>query len=162
MPPRISAYREQPKGHHRRQRTKSKELPSRAVCIRNYLAVFTQRGARTALHLALPRRPAGGANLIDSESSDDGVLLSARKEQVGDALHTRHYIAPHRYHVDPSAGTVPAGYRPVTIAGIPCYSNQLPPPFVVPHPLSFPGGGLGTRHLVNPKFSLRLIVLLCG
>ena len=54
-------------------------------------------------------------------------LLSARKEQVGDALHTRHYIAPHRYHEDPSAGTVPAGYRPVTIAGIPCYSNQQPP-----------------------------------
>ena len=44
---------------------------------------------------------------------------------MGDALHTRHYIAPHRYHEDPSAGTVPAGYRPVT-AGIPCYSNQQP------------------------------------
>ena len=27
-----------------------------------------------------------------------------------------------------------------------------PPPLVVPHPLSFPGGGLGDRHLVNPKF----------
>ena len=70
---------------------------------------------------------AGGPNLIDSESSDNGILLSARKEQVGDALHTRHYIAPHRYHEDPLAGTVPAGYRPVTIAGIPCYSNQQPP-----------------------------------
>ena len=46
---------------------------------------------------------------------------------MGDALHTRHYIAPHRYHEDPSAGTVPPGYRPVTIAGIPCYSNQQPP-----------------------------------
>ena len=87
----------------------------------------TQLGARTALHIALPPRPAGGPNLIDSESSDDGVLLSARKEQVGDALHTRHYIAPHRYHEDPSAGTVPAGYHPINIAGIPCYSNQQPP-----------------------------------
>ena len=28
------------------------------------------------------------------------------------------------------------------------------PPLVVPHPLSFPGGGLGDRHLVNPKSSL--------
>ena len=37
---------------------------------------------------------------------------------MGDALHTRHYIAPHRYHEDPSAGTVPPGYRPVTIAGL--------------------------------------------
>ena len=28
-----------------------------------------------------------------------------------------------------------------------------PPPLVVPHPLSFPGGGgVGDRHLVNPKF----------
>ena len=105
----------------------SKELPSRAVPIHNCLATLTQLGARTALHKALPPRPAGGANLIDSESSDDGVLLSARKEQVGDALHTRHYIAPHRCHEDPPAGTVPAGYRPVTIAGIPCYSNQQPP-----------------------------------
>ena len=105
----------------------SKELPSRAVPTRNYLAILTQLGARTALHIALPPRPAGGPNLIDSESSDDGVLLSARKEQVGDALHTRHYIAPHRYHEDPSAGTVPAGYHPVNIAGIPCYSNKQPP-----------------------------------
>ena len=46
---------------------------------------------------------------------------------MGGALHTRHYIAPHRCQEDPSAGTVPAGYRPVTIAGIPCYSNQQPP-----------------------------------
>ena len=105
----------------------SKELPSRALPICNYLAILIQLGARTALHMALPPRPAGGPNLIDSESSDDGVLLLARKEQVGDALHTRYYIAPHRYHEDPSAGTVPAGYRPVTIAGIPCYSNQQPP-----------------------------------
>ena len=46
---------------------------------------------------------------------------------MGDALHTRHYIAPHQYHEDPSAGMVPPGYRPVTIAGILCYSNQQPP-----------------------------------
>ena len=58
----------------------SKELPSRAVPIRNYLAILTQLGARTALHIALPPRPAGGPNLIDSESSYDGVLLSAHKE----------------------------------------------------------------------------------
>ena len=105
----------------------SKEPPSRAVPIRNYLAILTQLGACTALHMALPPRPVGGPNLIDSESADGGVLLSARKEQVGDALHTRHYIAPHRYHENPSAGTVPARYRPVTIAGIPCYSNQQLP-----------------------------------
>ena len=58
----------------------SKEVPSRAVPIRNYLAVLTQLGARTTFHVALPPRPAGGANLINSESSNDGVLLSARKE----------------------------------------------------------------------------------
>ena len=28
---------------------------------------------------------------------------------------TRHYIAPHRYHEDPSADTVPMGYHPVAI-----------------------------------------------
>ena len=105
----------------------TKELPSRAVPIRNYLAILTQLGARTALHIALAPRAAGGPNLIDSESSNDGVLLSARKEQVGEALHMRPYIAPHRYHEDLSAGTVPAGFGPVTIAGIPCYSNQQPP-----------------------------------
>ena len=38
-----------------------------------------------------------------------------------------------------------------------------PPPFVVPHPLSFPrGGGWGTVTWSTQKFSLRLIVLLCG
>ena len=46
---------------------------------------------------------------------------------MGDALHTRHYIASHQCHKDPSAGTVPAGHRPVTFAGIPYYSNQQPP-----------------------------------
>ena len=75
----------------------SRELPSRAVPIRNYLAILTQLGTRTALHVELPPRPAGGPNLLDSESSDDGIVPSARKEQVGDALHTRHYVAPHRY-----------------------------------------------------------------
>ena len=30
--------------------------------------------------------------------------------------------------------------------------NYPPPPRVVPHPLSFPGGGGGGCHLVNPKF----------
>ena len=38
----------------------SKELPSRAVPIPNYLAILTQLGACTALHVALPPRPAGG------------------------------------------------------------------------------------------------------
>ena len=52
----------------------SEELPSRAVPIRNYLAILTQLGARTALHIALLPRPAGGPNLIDNESSDDGDL----------------------------------------------------------------------------------------
>ena len=88
----------------------SKEMSSRAVPIHNYLAIITRLGACTALHIALPSRPAGGPNLVHSESSDDGVLLSACKEQVVDALHTRHYIAPHRYHEDPSAGTVPGEF----------------------------------------------------
>ena len=61
----------------------SKELPSRAVAIRNYLAILTQLGARTALHIALSPRPAGGSNLIDSESSDDCILLSPCKELNG-------------------------------------------------------------------------------
>ena len=85
----------------------NKELPSPAVPICNYLAILAQLGARTALHIALPPRRAGARGLIDSESSHDGVLLSAYKEQVGDALHTRHHIAPHRYHEDPLAGKVP-------------------------------------------------------
>ena len=105
----------------------SRELPSRAVPIRNYLAILTQLGACTALHVELPPRPAGGPNLLDNESSDDGILPSARKEQAGDALHTRHYVAPHRYHEDPSTGTMPAGYHPTTIAGIKCYSNLKQP-----------------------------------
>ena len=30
--------------------------------------------------------------------------------------------------------------------------SHHPPPFDVPHPLSFPGGGGGGHHLVNPKY----------
>ena len=40
--------------------------------ISNYLAVLTQLGARTAVLVELPPRPAGGPNLLDSESSNDG------------------------------------------------------------------------------------------
>ena len=35
-------------------------------------------------------------------------------------------------------------------------------PLVVPHPLSFPGGGGVTVTWSTQNFSLRLIVLLCG
>ena len=59
------------------------KLPSRAVPIRNYLAILTQPGARTALHVALPPRSAGGPNLIDNERSNDGFLLSTRKHKWG-------------------------------------------------------------------------------
>ena len=40
--------------------------------------------------------------------------------------------------------------------------HTLPPPLVVPHPLSFPGGGGGTVTWSTQNFSLRLIVLLLG
>ena len=48
-----------------------------------------------------------------------------------------------------------------------CHSSTqihkyLPPPLVIPHPLSFPGGGVGDRHLVNPKFFVAAhCVVLC-
>ena len=90
----------------------NQELPSRAVPIRNYLVILTQLGARTTLHIPLPPRPAGGPNLIDGESSDDGVLLSSRKEQVGDALHTRHYIAPTPVPRRPLGGQSARGIPP--------------------------------------------------
>ena len=63
-------------------------LPSRAVFIRNYLAMLTELGARTRPHVELPPRSAWGPNLLDSESSSNGILLSAREEQLGDASHT--------------------------------------------------------------------------
>ena len=44
----------------------------------------------------------------------------------------------------------------------PCPPFLPPPPLVVPHPLSFPGGGWGTVTWSTQNFSLRLIVLLCG
>ena len=31
-------------------------------------------------------------------------------------------------------------------------NGYYPPPLVLPHPLSFPRGGVGDRHLLNPKF----------
>ena len=67
---------------------------------------------------------------------------------MGDTLHTRHYIAPHRYHEDPSAGTVPAGYRPVTIVGIPCYSNQQPPT----RTSLYSDGSLQTVEIAGPEY----------
>ena len=39
--------------------------------------------------------------------------------------------------------------------------SKVPPPLVVPHPLSFPGEGGGTVIWSTQNFSLRLIVLLC-
>ena len=81
----------------------------------NYLAILTQLGACIVVHVELPPRLAGGPNLLDSESSDAGILLSARHEQVGHALQTHHYVAPDRYHDEPSAGTDPASY-PISLS----------------------------------------------
>ena len=61
----------------------SKELPPRAVPIRNYLAILTQLGARTALHVVIPPRPAGGPNLTDGESSNDGSFCQPVKNKWG-------------------------------------------------------------------------------
>ena len=76
-------------------------LPPKVVPIRHYLSILTQLGARTALQVDLPQvdlppRPAGRPNPLDSESSDDGVILTARKEQVGDTQHTRHYLVAYQ------------------------------------------------------------------
>ena len=59
-------------------------LPSHATPIHNYPSILNQLGARTTLHIASPERPAGGPELFDSESSDDGAMLHARTPQVGD------------------------------------------------------------------------------
>ena len=101
---------------HNPQRT----LLARAVHIRNYQSILSELGACTALHVELPQRPPRGPNLIDSESSKDGIMHKAREEQVGNLLHTRHYIDPCQNCKDPSAGAIPPGYEPTTIAGIPC------------------------------------------
>ena len=61
---------------------------AKAVPIHGYLSILTQLGARTALHVDLPQRPCGGPNLIDSESSNDGIKLWARKEEVDNLSHT--------------------------------------------------------------------------
>ena len=102
-------------------------LPAKAVPIRNYLPILTQFGAGTALHIKLPRRPAGGPNLIHTESSDDGILLAPPDQQVGNPQHARYHMGPCKYHDDPSFGGVPPGYNPTTIAGIQCYSNMQNP-----------------------------------
>ena len=62
-------------------------------------------------------------NLLDSQSFDDGTLLSIRKEQMRDALETRHYMALHRSHNGPLVDMNSAGYHPVTVVGIPCELN---------------------------------------
>ena len=84
-------------------------LLSHATPIHNYLSILIQLGARAALHFALSERPAGGPELIDSKSSDNGAVLQACTPQVGDPQHTRHYVAPIRCAEDPSTGRIPLG-----------------------------------------------------
>ena len=51
--------------------------------------------------------------------------------------------------------------RQLQLFKVRCMLASTPPPLVVPHPLSFPGGGGGVTWSTQ-NFSLRLIVLLCG
>ena len=44
-------------------------------CLSENLAFLIWLGVDTALHVAPPQLPAGGPNVIDMESVDDGVLL---------------------------------------------------------------------------------------
>ena len=76
----------------------SNRSPAKAVPIRNYLSILNQLSARTTLHVELPQRPAGRPNLIDSESSNDGVMLTACEEKLGNPVHAKHYIDPYWYH----------------------------------------------------------------
>ena len=55
-----------------------------------------------------------------------------------------------------------AGTNVSLLPPCPPFLPPPPPPLVVPHPLSFPGGGWGTVTWSTQNFSLRLIVLLCG
>ena len=101
----------------------SKDLASRAVPIRNYLAILTQLGARTALHIALPPRPAGGPTSSIATTPMTASPCQPTKNRWG-MPSTCATTLPHTGATKtPSAGIVPAGYRPVTIAGIPCNSK---------------------------------------
>ena len=94
-------------------------LLAKAVRICNYRSILSQLGAHTALHVDLSQRPCGGPNLIDSESSNDGIM----SEHARSKWATRHTLDT--ASIRASTTKTPPRYEPTTIEGIPCYSNGL-------------------------------------
>ena len=69
------------------------------------------------------QRPQGGPDLFDEEDSEDGDMLRAQERVVGLMEYRAQYHGTaHPPDVD-DTGTLPAGFRQVTIGGMVCYTN---------------------------------------
>ena len=69
------------------------------------------------------QRPQGRPELFDEEDSEDGDMLRAQERVVGLMEYRAHYYGSvHPPDVD-DRGTLPAGFRPIMIGGMVCYTN---------------------------------------
>ena len=125
-----------------------------------------QRSTRRSLTPDNPRNAFGSITLAELDRAE--VLLEQLRKVQGQALEPSgppdtaavQKVCPLHEHASPMPFLLP---KPLPHCYCPyCCSQCPPPPRVVPHPLSFPRGLWGNRHLVNPKISFRVCVLsLC-
>ena len=91
--------------------------------LRKYVTVLSQLGGSTTLALAPRRRPPTSSNLIDEQSSGDEECIRHQEAAVGMPEIARRCITLCTTEEDPIEGEAPAGFTPVTVPRIQCYTN---------------------------------------
>ena len=110
-------------GDHPITKAASRPVHHTMAQLRDYVHMVEQMGGKVPIQMDDRQRPQGGPALFDEEDSEDGDMLRAQERVVGPMEYRAQYHGTaHPPDVD-DTGTLPAGFRQVTIGGMVCYTN---------------------------------------
>ena len=110
-------------GDHPITKAASRPVHHTMAPLTDYVHMVEQMGGTVPIQMDDRQRPQGGPDLFDEEDSEDGDMLRAQERVVGlMEYRAQYYGTAHPPDVD-DTGTIPAGFRQVTIGGMVCYTN---------------------------------------
>ena len=110
-------------GDHPITKAASRPVHHTMAPLRDYVHMVEQMGGTVPIQMDERQRPQGGPELFNEEDSEDGDMLRAQERVVGLMEYRAHYHGSvHPPDVD-DTGTLPAGFSPIMIGGMVCYTN---------------------------------------